>query len=149
MADESIADLMRVAAAIRRVTRRQVAGSLGVAPLPEAQRELLLVVERAEGIGVAAAATELGLASNSVSTLVNILAEAGLLLREADPADRRAARLHLTPAARTRLANWRAARTDLLEAALDRAAPGDRAAIAAAVPVMRRVLAELKAGVRA
>jgi DNA-binding MarR family transcriptional regulator len=139
-----VTEMMRLAAGVRRVSRRRLSASLGLTPLPEAQRELLLVVETRPGIGVAAAATELGLASNSVSTLVNLLVEADLLRREADPADRRAVRLTLTDAAGRRLRTWRSARTQLLNDAVDRGGPDDRRAIEAALPALRRLLAELR-----
>ncbi|NBH07252.1 helix-turn-helix domain-containing protein, partial [Amycolatopsis sp. SID8362] len=75
---------------IRRVVRRRVRAEVPGFPLPSAQIEVLRVVADHPGIGVAAAARELHLANNSVSTLVNQLADAGLLRREPDPADRRA-----------------------------------------------------------
>jgi DNA-binding MarR family transcriptional regulator len=143
-AGEVATEMMRLVAGLRRVSRRRLSASLGLTPLPEAQRELLFVVEARPGIGVAAAATELGLANNSVSTLVNLLVEADLLRREPDPADRRAVRLTLTEAAGRRLRTWRAARAQLLGDALDRGGPDDRRAIEAALPAMRRLLAELR-----
>jgi DNA-binding MarR family transcriptional regulator len=141
-------ELMSVAAGLRRVTRRRLSASLGLRPLPEAQRELLIVVRQRPGIGVAGAAAELGLAGNSVSTLVNALVEADLLRREQDPDDRRAARLTLTEAAQRRLATWRAARDELLGAALARAGAEDRRAIEAALPALRRLLEELRGDLR-
>lgn len=61
----------------------------------------------------AADPADLALAADSVSTLVNQLAGAGYLLRETDPADRRA-RLLPTPAAETRLREWRRHRAELV-----------------------------------
>jgi DNA-binding MarR family transcriptional regulator len=145
---ELVAELMGTTSALRRLARRRLARVVPGAPLPEAQRELLLVVAARPGIGVAAAADELQLAGNSVSTLVNTLVEAGLLRREPDPADRRAARLTLTDAAARRVATWRAARAELLSRALDRAAPGDRETIAAALPALGRLLDALRADSR-
>jgi DNA-binding MarR family transcriptional regulator len=139
-----VSDLMRVTASLRRVARRRSAANLGVAPLPEAQRELLLVVEAQPGIGVAGAAAALELAGNSVSTLVNALVEAGLLQRDTDPADRRAVKLTLTEAAQIRLKSWRAMRAALLGAALDRSGDEDRQAIEAALPALHRLLEHLR-----
>jgi DNA-binding MarR family transcriptional regulator len=144
MSADGLAELIRLVAGMRRVSRRRLAASLNLSPLPEAQRELLFVVEGNPGIGVAAAAAELGLAGNSVSTLVNTLVEAGLLRRDPDPADRRAVRLTLTEAARQRLKAWRTARLRLLERALAAGEPGDRDAIEAALPALRRVLQHLR-----
>ncbi|UOZ06113.1 MarR family winged helix-turn-helix transcriptional regulator [Amycolatopsis sp. WQ 127309] len=89
---------------IRRVVRRRVRADVPSFPLPGAQVEVLRVVADHPGVGVAAAARELHLAANSVSTLVNQLVEAGLLHREPDPLDRRATRLELTAAATDRMA---------------------------------------------
>jgi DNA-binding MarR family transcriptional regulator len=124
---------------VRRALRRRLAARLCAPPFTAAQVDLLRLVESAEGIGVSAAARELHLAANSVSTLVNQLAQAGCLRREADPADRRAARLFLTEAARTRLAGWRDARADLMTAALARLRDDDRAALAGALPALGRL----------
>jgi DNA-binding MarR family transcriptional regulator len=142
--DEVVSELMRLTAGLRRISRRRVTSALGVSPLPEAQRELLLTVEANPGIGVAAAAARLGLAGNSVSTLVNALVDAGLLRRETDPNDRRAVRLTLTAAATQRLDAWRTTRAALLGGALDKGGEEDRKAIEAALPALRRLLDELR-----
>jgi DNA-binding MarR family transcriptional regulator len=147
-ASELAGELMGVTASIRRVTRRHVRAGFEQPPLPEAQRELMLVVHRSPGIGVAAAANELGVAGNTVSTLVNALVEAGLLVREVDPADRRAARLVLTAPARQRIEAWRGARSAFVGAALERLPDDDRRRIEAALPALRALLTELgKAGI--
>jgi DNA-binding MarR family transcriptional regulator len=112
--------------------------------LRPAQVELLLVVGRRPGISVAAAARELHLADNSVSTLVNQLVKAQLLRRETDPGDRRAARLVLTPAAERRIAEYRDRRARLVGARFDELPAGDREAIAAALPALRRLLSGLQ-----
>jgi DNA-binding MarR family transcriptional regulator len=133
-------ELMHVTAGIRRRVRRELRQALPAQPLPAAQLELLVVVEAEPGIGVAAAARILHLAGNSVSALVNILVAADLLRRETDPADRRAVRLYLTPAARHRLNHYREIRTSLVGRALDRVGAADREAIEHALPAMRRLL---------
>ncbi|UKD56156.1 MarR family transcriptional regulator [Amycolatopsis sp. FU40] len=129
---------------VRRVVRRRVRAELPGPHLPGSQVELLRVVHRNPGIGVAAAARELSLAGNSVSTLVNVLTEAGLLRREVDPADRRAARLQLTDAARDRMAAWRRTRIGLVSAALTRLSDEDTSAIVAALPALERLTEVLK-----
>ncbi|MDX3186948.1 MarR family transcriptional regulator [Streptomyces sp. MN03-5084-2B] len=129
---------------IRRVVRRRVRADVPGSPLPGAQVELLRVVADRPGIGVAAAARELHLANNSVSTLVNQLADSGLLRREADPADRRAARLEITPAAADRMAAWRRARTGLVADALAELSEEDTEAIAQALPALEKLVGILK-----
>ncbi|GIF77663.1 MarR family transcriptional regulator [Asanoa siamensis] len=139
-----LGELMSITAALRRLSRRRTAEAVARPRLPEAQRELLFVVANQPGIGIAAAAQALDLAGNSVSTLVNQLVEAGLLHRDPDPADRRAARLTLTAKAHERIAAWRAARAALLGQALDRATPADQDAIANALPALKRVLEQVR-----
>ncbi|UOX92830.1 MarR family transcriptional regulator [Amycolatopsis sp. FBCC-B4732] len=129
---------------IRRVVRRRVRAEVPGSPLPGAQVEVLRVVADHPGIGVAAAARELHLANNSVSTLVNQLADAGLLRREPDPADRRAARLEITGAARDRMASWRRARTGLVAEALTALSEEDREAIENALPALEKLMGVLK-----
>ncbi|MEV4147782.1 MarR family transcriptional regulator [Amycolatopsis sp. NPDC049691] len=129
---------------IRRVVRRRVRADVPGFPLPGAQVEVLRVVADQPGIGVAAAARELHLAANSVSTLVNQLVEAGLLRREPDPADRRATRLEITGAARERMATWRRARTGLVADALAGLSEEDTAAIEQALPALEKLMGILK-----
>src|SRR4051812_1870300 len=86
-------DLLDVTAATRRLVRRRLRQEMPPPRLRPAQVELMLVVARHPGMSVAAAARELHLADNSVSTLVNQLVGSGMLHRKTNPDDRRAARL--------------------------------------------------------
>jgi DNA-binding MarR family transcriptional regulator len=142
-------ELMAVVAALRRLIRRRLRGqgaASGTAldPIRGARLELLQHIETMPGVGVAAAAQSLHLAGNSVSTMVNQLVTAGLVRREADPADRRAARLWLTDAAASRLQAWRTARGQLVGTGLDRLSAADRHAILAALPALHRLLTTLE-----
>ncbi|MGW4065032.1 MarR family winged helix-turn-helix transcriptional regulator [Amycolatopsis sp. NPDC004747] len=136
--------LLSAVQGVRRVVRRRVRAEVPGSPLPGAQVELLRVVADQPGIGVAAAARELHLANNSVSTLVNQLADAGFVRREADPADRRAVRLEITAAAADRMAAWRRARTGLVADALARLSEEDTAAIEQALPALEKLMGILK-----
>ncbi|MFF1909782.1 MarR family winged helix-turn-helix transcriptional regulator [Kitasatospora sp. NPDC058218] len=93
---------------------------------------------------VSDAAEELCLAGNSVSTLVNQLVALGLLRREVDPADRRAALLHTTGEAVERLAAWRARRTLLVGEVVAGLSAEDRAALTAALPALHGVAGGLR-----
>lgn len=128
---------------LRRVVRRRLQVGQPGPRLRGAHTELLRVVRRTPGIGVAAAAKELHLAGNTVSTLVNQLIDKELLRRETDPDDRRAAKLHLTPAAVKRQDAWREERTKLVEGALAGLSEDEVAAIGNALPALRKLLAEL------
>ena len=127
--------------------RRQVRGTLrprGIGPqVRGAQLELVRVAYEQPGIGVAAAARELHLAANSVSTLVNQLTDLDMLVRETDPADRRAIRLYPTDIAVKLMAEWRTARAELVGAGIEALPAADRAAIAAALPALRSLMSTL------
>ncbi|MEU0689597.1 MarR family winged helix-turn-helix transcriptional regulator [Streptomyces uncialis] len=126
---------------INRLARRTLRGSLSGPPLPAAQAELLRLVEANPGIRVSAAAAELRLAGNSVSTLVRQLTELGLMAREPDPLDGRAAQLRVTPEAERRLRHWDDRRAALYREQWPRLTGQDRAALAAALPALRRLTA--------
>ncbi|MGF1429888.1 MarR family winged helix-turn-helix transcriptional regulator [Kitasatospora sp. LaBMicrA B282] len=133
-------------AGITRLVRRRLRQELTVPRLRGAQVELLRLVAASPGLRVSAAAKELCLAGNSVSTLVNQLVTAGLLRREVDPADRRAALLYVTPEAAERLAAWSAKRTAVVGELLAELPEPDRRALAAALPALRRLAAGLQGG---
>ena len=132
--DELSDALISVQRLVRRHLRPQIAPQLRGAEV-----ELLRLVVTRPGIGISDAAKELYLAGNSVSTLVNQLSRQGYLVRETDPADRRAARLMPTPAAEARLAEWRKRRAELVRGGLSRLDDKDREALRTAVPALRRL----------
>jgi DNA-binding MarR family transcriptional regulator len=128
---------------VQRLIRRRLRGQMTVPRLRGAEVELLRLVETRPGIGISEAARELCLASNSVSTLVNQLARDGYLVRETDPADRRAARLQLSAAAEARLSDWRERRAALVRGQVARLDEADRDALRAAIPALRRLAVNL------
>jgi DNA-binding MarR family transcriptional regulator len=133
------AELNDATTALRRVTRRVVRRRLAQPALPSAEVELLVAVIETPGIGVAEAARTLGLAANTVSTLVGRLVQAGFIERTDDPLDRRAAVLRPTAAGRSRIKRWRRERADVLSHALARLSPDDRRRIRAAVGALRNL----------
>jgi DNA-binding MarR family transcriptional regulator len=137
---EEFADAL---AGLLRLIRRRVRSTMPAPPLRGAQVELLRLVVARPGIRVSDAAKELYLAGNSVSTLVNQLSRAGYLVRETDPDDRRSALLRPTPAAVSRLREWQARRSALVQEQVARLSAADQAAIAAAVPALRRLARQL------
>ncbi|MER6463224.1 MarR family transcriptional regulator [Streptomyces sp. NPDC048409] len=137
---EELADAL---VGIQRLIRRRLRRGLERPRLRGAEVELLRLVESRPGIGISEAAKELYLAGNSVSTLVNQLVKEGFLLRETDPADRRAARLLLTGAAEKRLADWQRRRADLVVSSVSRLDEADRAALEAALPALRKLAVTL------
>ncbi|MEW2162822.1 helix-turn-helix domain-containing protein [Streptomyces sp. NPDC007084] len=137
---EALADAL---AGLQRLIRKRLRGGTDGPRLRGAEVDLLRLVAERPGLGVSEAAKELYLAANSVSTLVNHLVRDGYLVRETDPADRRAARLLTTPAADTRLRDWRQRRAVLVRREVDRLDAADRAALEAALPALRTLAANL------
>ncbi|HEY7049245.1 MAG TPA: MarR family transcriptional regulator [Jatrophihabitantaceae bacterium] len=131
------------------VLRREARRAAGGRPWPleslgGSQLELLRLIRRQPGVSVAEAATELGLAANSVSTLVGQLNEAGLIRRSPDPADRRVARLTLTGTARRHTEAWRDRRSAVAESAIAQLSAADRARLTDALPVLGRITDALR-----
>ncbi|MEU0926997.1 MarR family winged helix-turn-helix transcriptional regulator [Streptomyces malaysiensis] len=137
---DSFADVL---GGVQRLIRRRLRAGMPEPRLRGAQVELLRLVMAHPGIRVSAAARELYLAGNSVSTLVNQLVKAGFLYRETDPEDRRSARLTVTPAAEARMRAWQARRGALVREQVARLSESDRAALAAAVPALRKLAENL------
>ena len=84
------------------------------------------------------AATE-AVAQPSMTTLVARLKRDGLVSRAPDPDDARAVRVAITAEGLERLTRMRAERGALMDAALARLEPAERAAIEAALPALRRL----------
>ncbi|MER5837358.1 MarR family winged helix-turn-helix transcriptional regulator [Streptomyces sp. NPDC002130] len=133
---EELADAL---VAVQRLIRRRLRRQMPDPRLRGAEVELLRLVVARPGVGISDAAKDLGLAANSVSTLVNQLVGAGWLVRETDPADRRAARLLPTPAAEARLDEWRRRRAELVRRQVARLDEADRQALHAAIPALRKL----------
>jgi DNA-binding MarR family transcriptional regulator len=133
------AELAKVLARIGRGLRyrtRAVREALDVTP---SEGELLRLLERRPGIRVQDAAVELGIASNSVSTLVKQLSRNGLVQRASDPLDGRAACLWLTPLSQDWVTRIGSAREAAIGRALDSLDVAEREALEAALPAMVRL----------
>ncbi|MFD7075746.1 MarR family winged helix-turn-helix transcriptional regulator [Nocardioides sp. NPDC057577] len=81
-----------------------------------------------------------GVSQPAMTQLVNRLTQQGLLARVADDADRRAVLVEVTDAGREVLETRRGQRAGVLDAALARVSADDRAAIAAALPALDRLV---------
>jgi DNA-binding MarR family transcriptional regulator len=137
---ESLAErLSDTLGGVHRTMRRRVRHSMPGEPLRGSQAELLRLVDLDPGIGVSRAARALHLADNSVSSLVNQLVSTGMLRRDTDPDDRRAARLFLTPVAQRRLRDWENRRARVMTTEIARLTPAERAVLNDAIPVLRRL----------
>ncbi|MFG1676032.1 MarR family winged helix-turn-helix transcriptional regulator [Micromonospora sp. NPDC049282] len=145
MATDDIARLGAGLGELHRLLRRKTVARADLDPLPESQVEVLLLVRAAPGISGKEVARRLGTAPNTVSTLVRDLSDAGLLVRDRDPADRRVVRLRLTEAAHRRMADHEVRRAALLTEALADLDPPARAAVLAAAPHVDALLTALRA----
>jgi DNA-binding MarR family transcriptional regulator len=138
-------ELMTTMAALRRLIRRRVPTEACDPLLRGAHVELLQVIKKQPGIGIASAGRALHLAANSVSTLVNQLIDIGMLERQTAPDDRRAARLWLTETAKQQLEAFRQVRVDLVANGVAGLSDTDRQALTEAIPALRALLATLDA----
>ena len=86
--------------------------------ITRAQWVVLVRVDRSEGLKQSELAEMLELQPISLTRLLDKLCDSGLIERRADPVDRRAKRLYLTPAARPLLEKLGALSDDLMGTAL-------------------------------
>ena len=119
MTDPLVDTLLPTLGAVRRTLRRVAGSAVGDDTLTAAEREVVLLVGRRPGRPVSEVAQELGLAPNTVSTIVSRLVTRGLLVRATDPDDRRVGRLSLTSTAQATADAARARRRQVLGDALD------------------------------
>jgi DNA-binding MarR family transcriptional regulator len=132
-------ELAKVLGRIGRGLRYHTRAQRESLPITQSESELVRLLDRRPGIRVHDAATELGIASNSVSTLVKQLTRAGLLERTADPLDGRAACLRLTPMASEWAAQLGNAREQAIDGALATLDEEDQRLLEAAIPAMKRL----------
>jgi DNA-binding MarR family transcriptional regulator len=142
--DTLAADLLEAVGQLRRQTRRVAGRPKLTSTLSGPQTELVRHVRRHPATSVAAAAADLGVAPNTVSTLVTQLVEAGVLVREQDDGDRRIYRLRLTPRAQRSVDRWRDHREAVLDAALATLTVAQRSALARAVPALSALAAAVR-----
>lgn len=122
---DAIADsLMPAVASVRRTLWRVGGTAYAHDSLTAAQYEVVLLVGRQPQRSVSEIAHELGLAPNTVSTIVSRLVAAGLLRRDTDPSDRRVGRLSLSTRAQAQADAYRARRREVLRDALLELDPG-------------------------
>jgi DNA-binding MarR family transcriptional regulator len=146
--DTALAEQLYAAVGLLRRHARRIGGrpwgdSAGDRAPTTAQLELIRLVRRTPGLSVADAAAELGVAPNTVSTLVRQLTDAGILERGRDAADGRVVRLQLSADTRRRVEQWRDRRTAVTARALAGLPPDDRAALARALPILAAVAGAL------
>ncbi len=112
---EIAVNLMDVARMLRTYADQR-ARQFGIS---RAQWVVLIRLDRSEGLKQSELAEILDLQPISLTRLLDRLAENGLIERRADPNDRRANRLYLTPAARPLLEQLAKLGTDMMETVLE------------------------------
>jgi DNA-binding MarR family transcriptional regulator len=137
-------ELLAAVGLLRRHLRRAAGRPWPLSSLTASQTELLRLVHRASGVSVTAAAGELGLAANTVSTLVGQLTEQGLLRRVPDQHDRRVARLTLTNLAARQIDAWRDRRAAVIAGVLDEMDAAEQDELRAALPVLNGIADRLR-----
>lgn len=129
-------DLLAVVARINRLANQRVR-----LPLPFAQARLLSTID-AEGRARISDLAALDHCSQpTMTTQVRRLEDAGLVSRTVDPDDARAVLISITPQGIATLAQVRADRGSAIDPVLDALDSSDRETLAAAVEIMRGMLA--------
>lgn len=132
-------EVAKTAHALRRAFDRRAA-ALGVT---RAQWRVLAWLGREDGMRQVELAEGLDVEPITLCRMIDRLAEAGLVERRRDEEDRRAWRIHLTPAAHPVIGHLRELAADFLEQALDGVADSDQALVR---DVLARVRTNLAAG---
>src|SRR5215831_10571490 len=96
----------------------------------------LATLERSGPRRLTALARQEGVTQPAMTQLIGRLQDAGLVRREADPADGRVVQVRLTDQGRETLARRRAVRAERLATILDQISPEHRAALGAALPAI-------------
>ena len=120
MADDSLAFLV---GDVSRLIRRRFDARARALGVSRAQWQVLFALSRNEGINQTGLADYLEVETITLCRMVDRLAEAGLVARRPDPADRRAWRLHLTDAARPLLGQLRALGDEVMAESVTGIAP--------------------------
>jgi DNA-binding MarR family transcriptional regulator len=138
--------LADVVTRLRRALRRIVRSDLPFESLPMAQIEVMQLLAERPGLRAGEVGEALLLAPTTVSTLVGALLTQDLIDRRADPADRRAWRLHLTAEGEQQLADWQQSNRRVLREAAAGLGTADLRALREAVPALERLVSQLDAG---
>jgi DNA-binding MarR family transcriptional regulator len=137
-------EIMDIVSGLRYLVRQEVRPKMPGPQLRGPQIEVLRLVTDNPGITVSAAAKAMHLAPNSVSTLVNQLADLGMLSRTTPDNDRRVVNLNVTKLAVDWLDVTRTARAHFIRSGFAELPEADREAIANALPALRSLLANLE-----
>jgi MarR family transcriptional regulator, transcriptional regulator for hemolysin len=105
--------------------------------LTRAQWQLLARLSKNEGINQSGLADLLDMEPMSVCRLVDRMEDSGWVVREPDPADRRARRLYLTQKARPALEEMKPLVHGVMDEAMDGLSPAEREQLLASLALVR------------
>ncbi|MGE2717760.1 MarR family winged helix-turn-helix transcriptional regulator [Mycolicibacterium litorale] len=131
------ADLLAVVARLNRLATQRTR-----LPVPWAQARLLSTVEDRGEARISDLAALDHCSQPTMTTQVRRLEDAGLVTRTTDPADARAVLIRITDEGRRVLAQARIDRAAAINPRLEQLSPADRETLAAAVDVIKRLLAQ-------
>jgi len=118
---------------------RRIRAERGSADLSDPQYSVLVHLEKHGPLTPGQLADLERIQPPSMTRTVNCLVEAGLVAKDAHPTDGRVVLVSLTPAGRTEVAETRRRRSQWLEARLEDMADDERARLADAVELLRRI----------
>jgi DNA-binding MarR family transcriptional regulator len=127
-------DVTRLRAALARLSRRLRRHDL--AGLTPTQLAALATVERAGPLRLGDLAAAEGIAPSTLTRIVTVLEDLGYVQRDADPKDARASTLAITAQGHETLERLREEGTTMLTEWLMLLTPGQRAALATALPAL-------------
>ena len=100
---------------------------------------LAALARHGEGCRQGDLAAQMGVSPASMTRLVDIMAEAGWVVRERDPSDARAFLLRLSAHGRSTLDSLRSESTSRLSADIQELSDDERRTLAAAIPILRGI----------
>lgn len=132
-----VIDVTRLRVALARLSRRLRRHEL--AGLTPTQLAALATVEQSGPMRLGDLAAIEGIAPSTLTRLITALEDSGYVQRCADPTDARASTLAVTPRGHEMLERIRSETTLVLAQSLQDLTPAQRAALAAAVPVLEQL----------
>src|ERR1700744_2092252 len=133
-AETGVIDVTRLRVALARLSRRMRRHD--AAGLTPTQLAALATVERAGPLRLGDLAAAEGIAPSTLTRIVSVLEDSGYVRRDADPKDARASTLAITPSGHAMLDQRHASGPAQLPEWLLRLTPGQRAALADALPAL-------------
>ncbi|MGD1012089.1 MAG: MarR family transcriptional regulator [Acidimicrobiales bacterium] len=134
---------VRLRMVIARLSRRLERTRAGAA-LTSVETTVLATTIRRGPLGLSELARAEGMNPSMLSRVVRRLESSGLIVRQSDPEDRRAAVVTATASGRRLHERIRAERSDSLSAILTELSPAERTALYSGLPVLEKVAEHVK-----